>query len=1574
MKHKQLLFSALALAWAGGFSVSAEIINNYTVDFSEPFDTNAHDFRVSKNWQHIVDKYVDSYGWEFWMSYSYQTKGGVDNSACLLAYQQHAGDNESSRDTYDLLVTPEVSGTISLKVKRYNEKGYIEFYALDDSGKAYVSPALKQVKTSQISATDWTTVTLDVEDLQRIGIRASHVYIDDFTASEANMELEGAMTFVTVVPENTNGVIYHNQNADGDIELKYQVSVKNTGQIPLVAKKTGVTGTKNYSISIIDKNNTPFGAPVYVPYDLAIGETSPEFEVKVVVPNDEIKDWWSYSSATIPMNLRENLQGTIIKRANAGYAAYESKFALCKDGAHSTSNITKEIPFGICTEPTTVALEIYNDGVAPLSVKSIVLPAGFTTTAATGESTVASKGALTLPIVLDATETGLKAGELKITYLDNNGAEKTHSVYLYGTAAPGAQWTAGFDSDTDAVTWPEGSFAESSIQTGYGNQAGQKNISGLSTYDNILYSYTNAEYKDKNNKFITPLLTSSEGAKLYYSVARDKTEAPYNMKVYVSADRKNWGEAVASHNAEDEAFGDDRFHQYSIDLPAGDHYVAFALYGMKLNDIVATAAQKPEAHSLYVINFSQIEKQQSGKEFSPSVEVMAGKAEAANAYKAVYYLGDEALAEIPGEALSSSATYRKKVDFKVSKEVEATITLPGKIVFEFTDGTKFESEPLDITITNEPGFVFNTPGIADTSSLPSSLTTAINFGKTNKPNEVKNFEIFNWGTAPLEVTSVTVPEGFTANIENATVAGKAHQPLDITFSAEVPGTYSGELSIKYLTGEGEQEFKLAVNGVRLDSSKWYATFDNDAALEWPAGSIYQKNVEATNTGTSNDPNYAIYATSNNAASDRMFVSPLLKAKAGDVLSFDAKIYSTSWKEGGVKVYSAPTREALLTPDAEGNYPDRTLLTELCGKDLDADHTLATNYQTFNVTLENAGNYYIGIEPYSRAYIDEIYGLEKVEVAHDWLLEGSNVPTEAMQNNAKEATILIRNVGQDDFADAYTVTAYVGGVATTSEGSVDIPAVHKLSESATSVPVMFRSPKVGTFPVYFEVTAGELKLTTEPVNVTFAEETLSAEVVVGTPDKIDTSNPINLNYKNTEVISLYTPELLNLSAGEKINAITLKGKGLTDFSSTLKVYYSWTDDKTLAKPASTVGYNYENMTQLIDGVYEWPKDESGNMIDLISVNFDEPLVYEEGKSLLLLISSSNSSYAASGKFGLEVSANTSMSWKHQNDDPAYSFTGTWAAAKQPILYLALAIENRTVSGEVTAADGTPAANATVTLISNDGNNVQYTGTTDANGEYTINVIQQGLEYDAEVIGADGKEDFVKGISVADASAVQDFELIDVIQISDEGDHSDAPANAVVYLQKSLNPGFNAVAFPMSLTKEEVEAIFGEDVVVLEFDKVTTDAAAAVVNFNEVVSKEIAAGKPYLIFADKESKEVSFKTKAAMSALKTTTTAATDFLATEKKTLLADKMFVISDDNFVAAPKARAASYIPAYSGYIKAANATSLTFTTDADIETGIEDAIIEQEGEDTIYDLNGLRVKNPEKGIYIINGKAVLVK
>ena len=62
--------------------------------------------------------------------------------------------------------------------------------------------------------------------------------------------------------------------------------------------------------------------------------------------------------------------------------------------------------------------------------------------------------------------------------------------------------------------------------------------------------------------------------------------------------------------------------------------------------------------------------------------------------------------------------------------------------------------------------------------------------------------------------------------------------------------------------------------------------------------------------------------------------------------------------------------------------------------------------------------------------------------------------------------------------------------------------------------------------------------------------------------------------------------------------------------------------------------------------------------------------------------------------------------------------------------------------------------------------------------------------------------------------------------------------------------------------------------------------------------------------------------------------------------------------------------------VSAAQARTRTIGIGGEGTTGIERRFVDdnEQGEEVIYNLNGQRVKNPRKGLYIINGKKVLVK
>ena len=1532
-------------------------VSGYQVDFEKEITTSAHDFKVASNWGHIVHKYVDDYGWEYWMSYSYSKGKGVNGSNALLAYEQRAGDNWDYEYTHDLLVTPKVSGEIKIKVKAYNSsKGYIEFYKLNetetqDSGAAIAS---YKASTGDINTTDYTEVSCTVEDMQRIGIRASYVYLDDFWAETADIEPEKSIRILTAEPSQTSGAIYWDQQPDKSVLVKFtNVTVENNGEVDLTR------GESKFSISVINGNTkAPLGAPVYVPQNLKVGDTSEPFEVSVSIPDADISSLWPQSYSSAKIYLMENLQGSIVQRANSYYNAYESKFCFQTAESTSSSSITDPIDFGMVTDAVTKEFKITNDGAAPLQIVSVSLPDGYTSTFPVGTFEVGAHGQLDVTLTLTA-DPGLHNGDLQIVYKDNSGNDATYTLPLKGHVIGATTWYTKFQEDgSSSIAYPLGSVAESGIRDNY------KYSNGI--YDRYLYSYTNADYAEADNKFITPLLHAQAGDVMTFDVARESSDSKYNLKVYISTDRVNWGEPQTTIGYDD--LTGTAFETCSISFAEeGDYYIGFAVYGMKLDNIVGL--QKVDvAHDIYFAEIKQDEEIQSGKEFSPSVDVIAPLAATATDYTVKYYINGEVAATIDSKNMDANAKTKKTFyTGKISKSVETTSVFPTYYEFAFTDGTVFKSPAKDLKITNDPWFVFLKAGTTvNYDHQATNYNSAIDFGTGNKVGLTQNFEILNWGTAPLTVKSITVPEGFSVNVAEATVAAKERQTVDVTFSAETAGTYAGQLTVVYVDANGEDAtFALEVKGTLLDPNKWYAPFNsatNPSTSEWPAGSLHGSNLSITK-----DYGFATAAMYSTSTPSDMFITPLLRAEAGESFSFNARIYN--WPSATLEVYAAKTRDDLENADARINFG------KWSGENVDEEHLLTTENRTITLTLEEAGDYYIGFLLSNRTRVDDISGLTLVPVVHDAVISASEVPTDGMQNTDATASITLQNIGLNTEAEAsYTVATYVNGVKSYEIEGSELPTVTSLSDAGVKMEVAFRSPKAGTFPVYLEVNFGDdYVLTTEPVDVTFAEEVLSREVVVGTPSGTNYNTPLHLNYNNSESVTLYTQTDLGLAGGEKINSIVIRGYGPGALTTALVAAYEWTDDQTQEKPTGNL-YDSSNMTECLnEPTHEWNLNgSSDNLADQITIVFDEPLVYEAGKSLRLFFKSSASAYK---NYAFEKSAITGRSFKQNND---YSLSGNWSAQNSPVLHLMLAVEPRAFAPTVVDGEGNAVAGATVTLISNDGDNVQYEGTTGEDGKCSINVIQSGRTYDVEVKSEAG-EAYLDGVSVEEASFVGDIVLLPVVNITDESVHTEGKDAAVVYLNTVFEPGFNAVALPFALDATEVAELFGEDCTVMEFASETRTGNEVKAHF-ETVKTGMEAGKPYLVYLTGSTAPAMYKNKAVATELQTVAKTELSFVPATEATALGAGMYLLTEDNYehTSVARANAIETVKPYRAYMRVSdpNVTAVSFDSSDDIQTGIEDIEADAFGEDdVIYNLKGIRVTNPVKGnIYIVNGRTVVIK
>ncbi len=1381
----------------------------YIVDFNTAITTSDHAFQVASNWRHIVDSYEYYYS-TYYPSYTYSETAGVDGGGALSCIT-----NQSSYSIYDLLVTPVVKGTVTIAAKQTDSyyTPLLEFYKIIDNGDGTFTRGDKiDVDVSAINTTDYVTITIPVDEAgERIGIRSSYVWLDNFTAEEAIVAPEPKITIASATPSATTGTIYWEQQPNGKVLVSYTVTVTNTGEVDLTQ------GAEGFSVSIINGSTGDVYSTVAVPQDLAVGETSDEFVVSAEVE----ASLWPNSFTYIQMNLKENLFGQVVERAQSTYTAYEPKLVFRTAGSSSTSSLSSAEAWGTISESTTKNYEIFNNGTAPLVINSIELPEGFKgspsvleradeynasgavwyawtwndgkegtwvaetdgkftglknnvifvrmdpnateipsmdakwnqtedlvtnagmtyvidswTGGADGKLgghwqaiTIAKGETKAISITNDASVAGTFDGNLVIKYLDKDAVEQTYPLAFSTTVIGANTWTADFNNSTSTVAYPAGSIAEAGIISDY-----QFISSG--NYNNWLVGRSNSSYANANNKFITPLLHANAGEKLTFNVKRGESgSATYNIKVYVSTDRKTWGDPAFTMTAADMTSS---FQTKDITFDAeGDYYVAFALYGVCLDDLIGLT-KVDVAHDLYIksVSWPSASINSGAAQSKPSVDIIPLTDETAEAYTVKYVCGETVLAEGTPIALTASANSSKTFSFNWTPNVESTSVYENtKVVFDFGSGVTFETEGFDLTIVKEPKFHFVKTLPSSKWNEPSNYTTPITFGKTNTA-DTQTFYVNNWGTAPLTVKSIVMPEGFTVTPDEQFVVAAydqtnegiaaASQAVTITFSTTTPGEYSGNMVITYVDGLGnDQTFEIAVSGTKLDPTKWYATFGTSSDVSnYPAGSLAQANVSITTPTTDNGALVSSSSTKN------LFITPKLTT-TGENVQFDAKVRS-SFYEGSIKVYSVADNvaAALTTTDEEFAALTPTLLGEF---------TIGTNVSSFTTYSVEApaGEYYLAFK-IADVQVDEIYGLTPVAVEHDWMIASSNIPTEAMQNVAKSASVNVLNLGlADEAADSYTVTAYVNGEVAGTGEAVAIPMNHKLSDAGTQLSVSYHSPKAGTFPVYIEVKAkaGAYSVATEPVSVTFAEEEAKSEAtaeVGGTSSSI----PLNLTYYNSESVSLFTSDILassyGLSNGAKIKSITFKGYKTTDATtSTFNVWYEWTDDASQSKPADGL-YTTEGMTQIVtDQEKTWPKEgSSSNMVDFITLNFGEPLVYQSGKSLRIVMRSNSTQWKAA-YFEQAVSSTNGLSYYHYNDTKSTFESNSWSSGKLPVMHIALEAEPKTYSGTVKDDSGNDIENATVTLVSVDGDNIQYTGTTNAAGEFSINVVQNTREYNATV---------------------------------------------------------------------------------------------------------------------------------------------------------------------------------------------------------------------------------------------------
>lgn len=219
------------------------------------------------------------------------------------------------------------------------------------------------------------------------------------------------------------------------------------------------------------------------------------------------------------------------------------------------------------------------------------------------------------------------------------------------------------------------------------------------------------------------------------------------------------------------------------------------------------------------------------------------------------------------------------------------------------------------------------------------------------------------------------------------------------------------------------------------------------------------------------------------------------------------------------------------------------------------------------------------------------------------------------------------------------------------------------------------------------------------------------------------------------------------------------------------------------------------------------------------------------------------------------------------------------------------------------------------------------------------------------------------------------------LNEDDDYTPIPATGVdVVLGRTLNAGgWNTFCVPFNISSEMIASVFGENTKVRELNTSEFNSTTKTLTLNFTDATSIEAGKPYLVKVDAAVANPTFDDVTIVSGTTTTETTYADFVPVMNPTSLTggDKsiLFVTGGDKLTYPNKT---GNINGFRAYFQLhdlpteARSFAMSFDDETTAVRGIENG--ELRVENSYYDLQGRRVVQPTKGLYIVNGKKLIIK
>ena len=1346
---KVYFFLSLFLLSLVSYTAGAKTVSPYSLDFDDPLETADHNF-APVGWGHIVDNY-SAYGETEWVKYKWEATTGIDDSGALYIGSQELeiydyDDEPDYKTCKDMLVTPAITGTSSVWVKKGLGASYIEFYTIvEENGKLKAGKKIN-VTVPTLNAATYVQVNIPQQpDGSRIGILGNNVYIDNFSAASAEIEQKTEMKVSSVtsnMPEN--------QDADenGKFNVAFKVNVRNTGNVDIPKD------TENFSISLINATlNDSVMATVAIPQDLAAGELSADIDISAEMDVNKFPLEYQYK-------IRENLGGSSVDALKFKITPHVPTLAFMNSDQKKEYESGAVLDFGINKKEATGTFVLKNDGGADLNITELTAPEGYVLNK-TAAFTVAPHDTAQVIMTMTAGTVGKKDGEL---VLKSNAGNLTFAVK--GETA---------DEFTYFVDFEDG--VPNDCYNDWNTDSYPRDINMIG---NTKAGYATS-YSDEPKRLVTPLLEVKAGETMRFIAARKDDKS--TLDILYSTDRRNWTAVRSiSTTAENDAdkLSDEvvvegywsnyyGYKEFTLDnIPAGKVYIAFDGKSVYVDNIYGFQKTAVD-HDVF---FTSTSMKDVGTVNTPitahaTIVSMRDDAEEPEEYTLGLYVDDILAASIESVKLPQNkeveltaqftphTTGKHIVTFKFDAGDYVVVSAPTEITISeetsvsekavgnrtgtsYTDGPVYPYEkesqteiiykPSDINLpvgTKITKMLFR--GFVGYGSLDASVRVYMNSTDQTKFEENK---------VDADSTSMTKIFDKAVHFEEG---GKADDPvvqLELNFAE--PIVYDGKgMHLLFVHKAGTYK---SVN------------FEFDGSITDQAKHSYVEFGSSKNEFIKLPVAYFCYAV------DPHKMSGKVTDKATGAALKDVEVILSN---DGVEYYA--------TTDAEGKY----------------DMTIFKYDRKYSVSAWKPGYY---LEPMDSVDVsaDKETSLNiAMTEAKNLIMANAIAPKEGMVNNEYQISVDVFNyTTADKKAADYTLKLKRNGQEIATAKTVDITAGDKATLLLSYTP-----HEAGTDKLTAELTEGEKVTSGDEVEVAVAEEEALIKKQVGDALSNAMDAPVNPYWKHSETQAIYPAKMLKMKKGMKITRIEYRGwtPGGIDLKAKLWIENTADSNENGVALGDTTKMQliFDDVIHFADGIQVGSPTEPAT---LFTVDIPEGFVYT-GENIRI-----------AGRGDVLSSGSTSINYVVDNNEVRTTFYRSsdssvegkdWSRVYNTTVLYLTAEYKYNVSGTVTdKEDKTPVGNATVSMVSDD---VVYATTTAADGKYSIDILQPSKVYKMTVT-ADKYYDYMQtGISSEEDMVIDvPLEAVPVSVISGVAFSADSDVSIYSLDGTLIAKGKNAVA--------------------------------------------------------------------------------------------------------------------------------------------------------------------------------------